>query len=177
VVGLAVSLTIAGRLDEACAALETDPERFTPPDGLYMFIGSRYGERGDDEGAAVCYRRALEINPGNEAARAAILALGVDPATIPAAPVASEDALAKFAGAYAQPGGLGEFVVRLEEGALVISGPRIGTAEMQYAGGSAFTLATIPVRIEFEGAEGGAPTTMIIIPPDGQRIPLERVED
>jgi predicted alpha/beta superfamily hydrolase len=174
---LAAALATRGRLDEARAVLDFDPERFRPPDFFFMFLAGDYEDRGDTDGAVVCYRRALEINPGNDGARAALVALGVDPATIPAPPALDEGALALFAGTYADAGGLGSFVVRLEGGGLVIEGPRVGTSAMRYAGERAFMLTTIPVRIEFEGENGAAPTAMVVIPPDGSRIVFDRAPE
>lgn len=172
---LAGDLAGDGRLDEARAVLEFDPERFPAPDFFYMFLASDYAERGDDQKAAACYRRALEINPGNAGARAALIDLGIDPADIPAPPAADAAALAAFAGTFADAAGEAEFTVRLEGGGLVLSGPQVGTAPMQYAGGDAFTLATIPVRVEFERDGDGAVVTMVLIPPHGRRIAFGRV--
>jgi tetratricopeptide (TPR) repeat protein len=66
---MARRLTDADRPSDAVAILQLNAEFNPQSSPVQMFMGDAFAKSGDKEKAAACYRKALELNPQNEAAK------------------------------------------------------------------------------------------------------------
>ena len=152
-VNLAANLLQSNRLDEAVSLLLYDPANYSPPSQLLNLAASRFAEQGEQEKAISLYRDSIEIHPGNQRARDALLDLG-EAATPSVRVEVDSNTLISYVGTYDFSPSV-SLSVKMEDGRLVRYRNGEGRIELIPVSDSEFYFMNTDMRYKFNPDDEG----------------------
>ena len=88
------------KIDEAVAVFAINVRAYPESSNVFDSMGEAFKKQGNKEKSIENYKKAVELNPGNQGAIAMLKELGVDPNDIVKEITVSEDVLASYVGRY-----------------------------------------------------------------------------
>jgi tetratricopeptide (TPR) repeat protein len=163
------------QIDRAIAIFQMNIEAHPDAFNTYDSMGEALLAAGDSARAIASYRKALELNPASQSARAALLRLGVDvPAESSVTVTLPEATLRSYVGNYAIAP---TFVIAVtyEGGKLMAQATGQTKLELRAVSETMFSVVSVDAQILFNRNDSGTIESLTLLQ-NGRSIPGKRME-